>query len=168
MERRKFKRIRATASVGYSVAGTVCPAFTFDLSTHGCLIHSDAGLLEAGDELELNFGDGILVIGRVVWVRKRNAGIQFYAPLSVRAAKRILVNVVGTGLQHALQGSSARLIARHLHPLLRWWPESMVRILHTNVQLDCKGAVRYSHKVEALILAAWVAPFIVAAPLVIR
>jgi hypothetical protein len=168
MERRKFKRIRATASVGYSVAGAARPALTYDLSTHGCMIQSEPGLLETGEELELNFGEGLFVKGRVVWVRQRNAGIQFEAPLSVLAAKKILFNVVGTGLQHALQGTSARVVARHIQPLLRWWPERMVRFSRPKVHLDCDGTVRYSQNIEALILASWLAPFFFTAPVIFR
>jgi hypothetical protein len=118
------------------------------------MIHVEAGSLEKGEKLELSFCEGLLVKGRVVWVRQRNVGIRFDAPLSVHAVKTILFNVVGTGLQHPLQGSSARLVARHLHPFLRWWPENMLRLPRPDIQLDWDGRVRYSREVEALILAA--------------
>lgn len=132
------------------------------------MIQSEAGLLQTGEELELNFGEGLVVRGRVAWVRQRNAGIQFEAPLSALAARKILFNVVGTGLQHALQGTSPGLIARHLHPLLRWWPERIVRVSPPDVQLKRDGTVRYSHRIEALMLAAWLAPFAFATPLILR
>ena len=144
MERRKFKRIRATASVGYSVAGTALPALTYDLSAHGCMMQVEAGSLDKGEKLELSFGDELLVKGRVVWVRKRNVGIEFDAPLSVHAVKTILFNVIGTGLQHALQGSSARLVARHLHPFLRWWPKNMLRLPRPDFQLDRDGKTGFA------------------------
>jgi hypothetical protein len=145
MERRKFKRIRATVSLEYSAAGSMQSALTYDLSTHGCLIQTQAGLLQAGDELELTFGEDLAVKSRVVWVRQRNAGIQFETPLSVLAARRILFRVLGTGLQHALRGTSARLIARHLHPSLRWWPGRVVGFPHPEVRVAGEGAVRYTH-----------------------
>ena len=108
MERRKFKRIRATVSVGYSAAGSIQSALTYDLSSHGCMIQSKAGLLETGEELELNFGEGLVVKGCVVWVRQRNAGIQFAAPLSILAARKILFSVLGSGLSTPCKERASR------------------------------------------------------------
>ena len=145
MERRKFKRIRATVPLGYSAAGSMQSALTYDLSTHGCMIQTQAGLLQAGDELELIFDEDLAVKSRVVWVRQRNAGVQFDAPLSVLAVRTILFRVLGTGLQYTLRGTSARLIARHLHPSLRWWPGRVVQFPHPDVRLAGDGAGRYAH-----------------------
>lgn len=168
MERRKSKRIKATATVGYSIEGSVYSALTYDLSTHGCMIQSEAGFLESGDELELNFGDDLLVNGQVVWVKQRNAGIKFKSPLSVLAAKKILFNVVGTGLQQAMRGTSARLVSHHIHPWLRWWPSNLVELERPKVKVASDGTVRYGRMTEALICGAWFTPFVVAIAVTLR
>ena len=168
MERRKVRRIKATASVGYSVGGTERPALTYDLSTCGCMLQSADSCLSVGERVELDFGEGLFLKGHIVWVRRRNAGVQFDEPLSGVAAKRLLFNVLGTGLQHALQGNLSQLVACRKTALSRRRPHGSSRFAGPRLEVQLDGAVQYGPKVELLVFfATCVAPLLLSAAMVL-
>ena len=81
MERRAVQRTRAAALVECRVRGRSELAETYDISTDGCMLQASNGFCDAGDEIELAVG-GALLRGTVVWVKHRNAGVQFAGRVS--------------------------------------------------------------------------------------
>lgn len=162
MERRRIKRIKATASVGCIVDGAKRQAFTYDLSAHGCMLQASGEFLSVGDDVGLSFGEDLLVKGKVVWVNHRNAGVQFAAPLSPSATKKILFNVVGAGFQIALRRSRGRLAAAQTaaRTSQRWNPR-IVQSLQPNIAGGPDGTLRYAPGMEALgLITGFAIPFI--------
>ena len=89
MERRAVERTKARVLVACRVNGRSELAETYDISTDGCMLEASNGYCEPGDEIELTFGLTLLR-GRVVWVKHRNAGVQFAARVSADTIKAII------------------------------------------------------------------------------
>jgi hypothetical protein len=81
-------------------------AETYDISTDGCMLQGSSDFCNAGDDIELTFS-GLTVGGRVVWVKHRNAGVQFAPEVSADTIAAIL-------------GGNA---LERVPPLARYWAE---------------------------------------------
>lgn len=103
MERRAVQRTRAEVLVECHVRGRTELVETYDISTDGCMLQaSRAFFCEVGDEIEIAIR-GIELKGRVVWVRNRNAGVQFAGSTSLGTLAAI---VAGDQLAKCLAVSS--------------------------------------------------------------
>ena len=92
MERRAVERIKSEIAVLCRSRGRIEPALTYDISTDGCMLEASNGFCEAGDAIELSFRAATLR-GRVVWVKHRNAGVQFDG----RAPAERIVQILAEG-----------------------------------------------------------------------
>ena len=81
VERRKVDRQRIAAQVEYRSGWKAEEAVAYDLSTHGCMLHSSNGFVEAGDMILVRFTERVAVEGRVIWQERRTAGIEFAEPV---------------------------------------------------------------------------------------
>ena len=100
VERRRVGRQRLAAEVDYRWGWKSDRAVAYDLSEHGCMLHSARGFVEPGDMILLRFTDRVTVEGRQ---QNRTAGIEFAEPvhplivahLSFRDAKAELNETLG-------------------------------------------------------------------------
>ena len=80
-ERRKVERQKISAEVDYRSGWKAERAVAYDLSTHGCMLHSGHGFVEAGDTILVRFTQRVAVEGKVIWQQNRTAGIEFAEPV---------------------------------------------------------------------------------------
>jgi hypothetical protein len=81
VERRKVGRERLAAEVDYRSGWKSERATAYDLSTHGCMLHSSNGFVEPGDTILIRFTGRVAVEGKVIWQERRTAGIEFAEPV---------------------------------------------------------------------------------------
>lgn len=87
-------------------------ALTYDISTDGCMLQATNGFCDAGDPVELILC-GVALRGQVVWVKHRNAGVQF----AERTAEKTIAAILAAGeptamsstVECRLQGQVSRL-----------------------------------------------------------
>jgi hypothetical protein len=81
VDRRRFDRKKVTAEVDYRSGWKAERAVAYDLSTHGCMLHSSRGFVEPGDTIVVRFTQSVTVEGKVIWQQNRTAGIEFASPV---------------------------------------------------------------------------------------
>lgn len=81
VERRRVGRQRLTAEVDYRSGWKAERVVAYDLSTHGCMLHSSHGFVEPGDTILVRFTHRVAVEGKVIWQQNRTAGIEFAEPV---------------------------------------------------------------------------------------
>jgi hypothetical protein len=89
LERRAAERLKIQAVVDLSVGERLERVMAYDLSTDGCMLQADNAILHADDSVALSFPDGSSALGRVVWTKHRNAGVQFAEPMPLSAVARL-------------------------------------------------------------------------------
>ena len=81
VERRRVGRQKLMAEVDYRSGWKSERATAYDLSTHGCMLHSSRDFVEPGDMILVRLTDRVAVEGKVIWQQQRTAGIEFAEPV---------------------------------------------------------------------------------------
>ena len=78
MDDRGSRRVIVDLHAGAFVPGRSLRVFVYDLSMDGCALETAAEDLPPSDTIiALHFSDGTRIIGRLMWTRGRNGGVQF-------------------------------------------------------------------------------------------
>ena len=75
--RRLYPRTEIFAEAECRVGGRSDVAIVCDVSSNGCLIQCRPGLVEPGDEIQIRFRHGVMILGKVAWRQGLNVGVQF-------------------------------------------------------------------------------------------
>jgi hypothetical protein len=94
VERRAAERIPVSLSLTCRVPASPCRATIHDISHHGCRIEVPGGPVELGGTALMELSTGSRMVGRVVWVKGRTAGIRFERSLDKATA-------IAVGLEEA-------------------------------------------------------------------
>jgi hypothetical protein len=113
MERRAVERTKAEIAVSCRIRDRIEQTLTYDISSDGCMLEASNGFCEAGDEIELRFSAATLR-GRVVWVKHRNAGVQFDSRAPAEKVAQILAGGRVSLAAHGRGGLSLSEIASYL------------------------------------------------------
>ena len=89
-ERRSTERLEVQAAITCKVRARSLNGVAYDFSTDGCMIEVASVPPKAGDPIVLCFPGQVSIEGKVVWVRHRNAGIQFAEQLDRLMVRRIV------------------------------------------------------------------------------
>ena len=76
-DRRRSDRIPIRVEVACRVKGREGPATVYDVSVDGCMLETSPGFTSEGDTIVIKFRSELHVPGTVIWVKERNAGVQF-------------------------------------------------------------------------------------------
>ena len=94
MERRAAERIPVSLNLTCRVPASPCRATIHDISHRGCRIEVPGGPVELGGTALMELSTGSRMVGRVVWVKGRTAGIRFERSLDKATA-------IAVGLEEA-------------------------------------------------------------------
>ena len=86
MERRAAERIPVSLSLTCRIPASPCRATIHDISYRGCKLEVPGSVVELGGTALMELPGSARIMGRVMWVKGRTAGIRFERSLDKAAA----------------------------------------------------------------------------------